>query len=292
MLRDQIDLYLDHLRVERGLSAHTLDAYARDLVFFLQHVPENREPTAEQLRGVIHAAAQAGLSARSRARLLSAMRGFYKFRLRERIISENPLDLLDAPRLDRTVPRVLSEEEVERLLGAAAGQTPREMRDRAMLQLLYATGVRVSELVGLPITALHLDEGYILAFGKRAKERPIPIGSEANQALREYLAGARQELLGACTSAYLFIARRGRPMTRQGFWKLLQSYARKAGIRTAFSPHTLRHSFATHLLAHGADLRSIQLMLGHADLSTTEIYTRVARERLRDVYRATHPRAQ
>ena len=291
MLIEQVDNYLDHLRAERGLSGHTLDSYGRDLQFFLRHIDPEREPVLDDLRNVIHAAAEAGLSPASRARLISALRGFYKFRLREKWITENPVELLDSPKLARKVPRVLSEEEVEVLLAAPNVDTTLGARDAAMLQVLYATGLRVSELISLELPNLRLDEGYLIVYGKRSKERPVPLGSTANQAVRDYLSAARLLLLGERQSTYVFVTKRGQPMTRQGFWKLLRGYSLQSGIRVSFSPHTLRHSFATHLLAHGADLRSVQMMLGHADLTTTQIYTHVARERLRHLYDAFHPRA-
>ena len=291
MLIEQADQYLDHLRAERGLSVHTLDSYARDLQFFLKHVAPEREPSLDDLRKVIEAAVESGLSPASRARIVSTLRGFYKFRLREKWITENPVELLDSPRLARKVPRVLTEEEVDALLAAPDTGTILGARDFAMLQVLYATGLRVSELVHLELPNLRLDEGYLIVFGKRSKERPVPLGSKANQAVRDYLASARLLLLGDRQSSYVFVTRRGQPMTRQGFWKLLRNHALRAAISVSFSPHTLRHSFATHLLAHGADLRSVQLMLGHADLTTTQIYTHVARERLRHLYDTAHPRA-
>ncbi len=293
-LAEQVDIYLDHLRAERGLSAHTLEAYARDLGFFLRHLQTESEPNLAELRAVFDAADEAGLTARSRARLLSALRGFYRFRLREKWITENPLDLIDAPKLPRGLPKALSEDDVETLLSAPETASPLGMRDYAMLQVLYATGLRVSELVHLEMTNLRLDEGYLIVMGKRSKERPVPLGTQANIALREYLASSRPLLLAEHgSSPFVFVTQRtGGAMTRQGFWKLLRGYALKTGIRASFSPHTLRHSFATHLLAHGADLRSVQLMLGHVDLTTTQIYTHVTRERLRGIYDTAHPRAR
>jgi integrase/recombinase XerD len=285
-----VDQYLDHLRAERGLSAHTLDGYARDLRFFAARAGAG-EPTAATVRAVLDTAADAGLGARSRARMLSALRGFFKFRIREGLATESPADLLASPKLPRTLPRTLSENEIDKLLAAPDRATPLGLRDAAMFQVLYATGMRVSELTGLEMGNLRLDEGYLVVFGKRSKERPIPIGKAANGAVRAYLAAARSLLLGEQASPHLFVTRQGGAMTRQGFWKLLKSYAVRAGIRTKFSPHTLRHSFATHLLAHGADLRSVQIMLGHADLTTTQIYTHVTRERLRQIHKEHHPRA-
>ena len=284
------DQYLDHLRAERGMSAHTLDAYARDLRFFAARWGA-QEPTLDMLRDLFDEAAALGLGPRSRARMLSALRGFFKFRVREGLAKENPVDLLASPKLPRTLPRTLSEAEIERLLAAPDRATAQGLRDAAMLQVLYATGVRVSELVKLEAVNLRLDEGYLIVFGKRGKERPVPVGRAANEAVRAYLETARSALLGERTSPHLFVTRRGGAMTRQAFWKLLKIYARAAAVRTPFSPHTLRHSFATHLLAHGADLRSVQIMLGHADLTTTQIYTHVTRERLRQIHKLHHPRA-
>jgi integrase/recombinase XerD len=290
-LANDIDGYLEHLLAERGLSRHSLEAYARDLQFLLRHTEKGLEPGLADFHNVFQAASDAGLSARSRARMLSAFRGFYKYRLREKSVTENPLELIDAPRLPRTIPRVLSEEDVEQLLQAPPDDTLLGVRDRAMLQTLYATGLRVSELINLEITGLRLDEGYLIAFGKRGKERPVPLGTEANDAVRTYLGATRDIILGRHSSPHVFVTERGKPMTRQGFWKLLKGHALRAGISTRFSPHTLRHSFATHLLAHGADLRSVQIMLGHVDLTTTQIYTHVTKERLRELYDRLHPRA-
>lgn len=286
-----LDLYLDHLRAERGLSPHTLEGYARDLAFFAEIFGAG-EPDLAALREAVQRAAAAGLGARSRARMISALRGYYKFRLREGLVRDNPVELLELPKTPRGLPKTLSEAEVERLLAAPSLDEPRGRRDAAMLQVLYATGVRVSELVGLELANLRLDEGYLIVFGKRAKERPVPLGREANAALRGYIETDRPTLLGPRPSPYVFVTRRGGPMTRQAFWKLLRGYALKAAIATRFSPHTLRHSFATHLLSHGADLRSVQIMLGHADLTTTQIYTHVSRERLRRIHADYHPRAK
>lgn len=286
-----IDLYLDHLRAERGLSAHTLEGYARDLRTWAHTLPAG-EPELDDLRRALGRAAESGLGARSRARMISALRGYYKFRVREGMVRENPVELLELPRLTRGLPKTLGEGEVERLLSAPNQAQALGLRDYAMFQVLYATGVRVSELVTLELVNLRLDEGYLVVFGKRGKERPVPLGREANAALRTYLENGRRSLLGERASPYVFVTKLGGPMTRQAFWKLLKRYALKAAIRTNFSPHTLRHSFATHLLAHGADLRSVQIMLGHADLTTTQIYTHVTRERLRQVHAEFHPRAK
>jgi integrase/recombinase XerD len=287
-----IDLYLDHLRAERGLSEHTLEAYARDLLFFGSRLPDGEELSLARARDILEQAAAVKLGPRSRARMISALRGFYRFRLREGLIGDNPVELLEAPRLPKALPKTLTEEQVERLLAAPDLSARLGLRDVAMLQVLYATGLRVSELVHLELANLRLDEGYLVVFGKRSKERPIPLGRVANSALRQYIAEERLLLLGERQSPYVFVTQRGGAMTRQGFWKLLKGYARKADINVEFSPHTLRHSFATHLLAHGADLRSVQIMLGHADLTTTQIYTHVSRERLRQLHAQFHPRAR
>jgi integrase/recombinase XerD len=225
------------------------------------------------------------------ARWLVAVRRFYAWLVAEGMVAENPTTHLESPRPWRSLPKVLASVEVEALLAAPDREKPLGARDSAMLEVLYATGMRVSELVGLRLRDLHLDAGYLRCIGKGSKERIIPLGAEARTALHRYLDGARDALLGATTSNGLFLNRRGGSLTRQGFWKILKGHGRKAGIRTPFSPHTLRHSFATHLLENGADLRSVQVMLGHSDISTTQIYTHVNRERLRRLYRDFHPRA-
>ncbi len=292
MLTDEIDAYLEHLQLERGLSKLTLEAYRRDLGFLVESIDKGQtDLSSDDLRACVARAVEVGLAPRSRARLLSAVRGLCKFRVREGFSSVDPSEQVDRPKIAPKLPRYLSEAEVEKLLSAPDTGEPRGVRDLAMLHMLYATGLRVSELVNVEAVNLRLDDGYVIVFGKRGKERPVPLGREANAAIREYLSHARGILIGENHSPFAFVTRLGKPMTRQGFWKLLGQYARKADIRTPFSPHTLRHSFATHLLAHGADLRSVQLMLGHTDLSTTQIYTHVTRERLRQVHKEFHPRS-
>jgi integrase/recombinase XerD len=225
------------------------------------------------------------------ARWIVAVRGFFAHMVAEGVIDESPATNLEPPRVWRSLPRVLSFAEVEALLGAPDASDPRGQRDRAMLEVLYATGLRVSELVQLRLGDLHLDAGYLRCLGKGSKERVVPLGGEADARLQSYLAEARPALLQGKRTDFLFVSPRGGAMTRQGFWKIIKRYGRSAGISTPLSPHVVRHSFATHLLENGADLRAVQIMLGHADISTTQIYTHVNRERLRRIYDDFHPRA-
>ncbi len=292
--RGPIAAYLEHLTAERGLAANTISAYRRDLEILTRALPnagQLERARADDLLRVLRRLRVEGRSPRSLARWLVAVRGFFAFLVHEGIAHEDPTAHLEAPRTWRSLPHVLSGGEVERLLAAPDPAEPRGGRDAAMLEVLYATGVRVSELVGLKLRDLHVDAGYIRCMGKGSKERVVPIGATASRALRAYLAAGRPALVGPKRPESLFVNRAGASLSRQGFWKILRAYGRKAGIRTPLSPHTLRHSFATHLLEHGADLRSVQLMLGHADISTTQIYTHVNRERLRKLYREFHPRA-
>jgi integrase/recombinase XerD len=231
-----------------------------------------------------------GLSPRSIARALAAVRGFYEHLVVTGERADNPAVNLLPPKLWRTLPNVLSEDEVEALLAAPDVETPLGMRDRAMFELLYATGLRVSELVGLKLPQLRLDVGFLVAFGKGSKERVVPVGEQAEHWVKRYLSEIRPELAQGRHQA-VFVNHRGAEMTRMGFWKILRKHGLEAGIRTSFSPHTLRHSFATHLLEHGADLRAVQTMLGHSDISTTEIYTHVHKERLKSLYEKFHPRS-
>jgi integrase/recombinase XerD len=232
-----------------------------------------------------------GRSPRSVARWLVAVRAFFTWLLAEGVVTEDPTAHLDPPKTWRPLPRVLRAEEVEGLLAAPERERPRGLRDAAMLEVLYATGLRVSELCGLRLRDLHLDGGYLRCTGKGDKERVVPLGEEACAALRRYLGDARPALLSGRRSEVVFLSGRGAALSRQWFWKTIKNYGRRAGITTALSPHVVRHSFATHLLEHGADLRSIQVLLGHADISTTQIYTHVNRERLRRIYEDFHPRA-
>ncbi len=286
--------YLAALVVERGLAGHSVAAYRNDLAAFGQWLAgQDREATnceRADLRRYLTAMRGRGLSARSAARALAALRGFYRYLLERDVATQDPTLELETPRLIRPLPRFLSAEEVEALLGAPDVDTPLGLRDRAMIETLYATGVRVSELVGLRLGQLRLDPGYVRVMGKGSKERIVPVGSAARAWLARYLESARPRL-DTRRRDEVFLTVRGEGMSRQHFWGLLGRYGRRAGVTTHLSPHVLRHSFATHLLEHGADLRAVQAMLGHADISTTEIYTHITRERLRQLYDAKHPRA-
>jgi integrase/recombinase XerD len=291
-----LDSFLAYLHAERGLAARTVEAYATDLAEYLAELQQRGVHSAESITAAhvnqhLGALAARGLSARSRARHLASLRVFHRFLVAERHLVDDATALVETPRMARRLPVTLSLAEVEALLDAPRLQTPEGLRDRAMLALLYATGLRVSELVSLPVEALRLDAGFLVARGKGSKERVVPVGNRALEAVRSYLAHGRMELLRGRSAGALFVTRRGTSFTRQGFWKLLCRYARAAGIRKRVSPHKLRHSFATHLVERGADLRSVQAMLGHADLATTQIYTHVDATRLRGVYDRAHPRS-
>jgi integrase/recombinase XerD len=287
--------YLRHLEVERRMAANTLAAYARDLRRLVTFARTEGHSVASlsraDLETFVRDVMTSGLSPTSTARLVAATRGFYRFlRLIDRVAA-NPAEDLQAPRTFTALPRFLSLEEVDALLAAPDLTGPRGIRDRALIEVLYATGLRVSELVALRIADVHLDQGCVQCMGKGRKERLVPIGDSAVAWVRRYLAEARPALVGPRDSPWLFVnARRGGRLTRGGFWKLLKGHGRTAGLRVRLSPHVLRHSFATHLLERGADLRAIQAMLGHADLSTTQIYTHVLEARLRQVYDTFHPR--
>ncbi|MGD8878435.1 MAG: site-specific tyrosine recombinase XerD, partial [Syntrophobacterales bacterium] len=244
-----------------------------------------------EIMAFLSQAQEQGLAPRSRARLLSAMRGFFKFMVRDSHLKKSPVANLTSPRLRRQLPTVLSVAEVERLLAQPNSDLPLGQRDAAMLELLYGTGLRVTELITLAVGRVNLEVGFLVARGKGSKERIVPMGEVATEAVQSYTLESRPRLLKGRVSDILFVSNRGTAMTRQGFWKLLKKYGRQAGMEKSLTPHTLRHSFATHLLERGADLRSVQMMLGHADISTTQIYTHVAREKLREVHKKYHPRA-
>lgn len=290
-----LDTFCDALWLEDGLSPRTLESYRRDLAQFFAWLAERGGEPLTVGKGEIeqflaHRTLGQGVAARSLARQLSALKRFYRFCLREGWRLDDPTLIVEPPRLPRSLPKSLTEADVEALLGAPDTQTALGLRDRAMLEMLYAAGFRVSELVQLPMAAVSLDMGVVRIFGKGGKERLVPVGEVALDWLRAYLQRARPELLGRRTSDALFVTARGGAMTRQAFWYLIKRYAVQADVRTALSPHTLRHAFATHLLNHGADLRVVQMLLGHADISTTQIYTHVARERLKQLHAAHHPR--
>jgi len=295
-METHLDLYLDYLTVEKGLAANTRASYSADLLKFLSYLKDTGIDDWSQVRfpeiiAFLSRAQEQGLAPRSRARLLSAMRGFFKFMVRDSHLQKSPVANLTSPRLRRQLPTVLSVAEVEQLLAQPNPDLPLGQRDAAMLELLYGTGLRVTELITLTVGRVNLEVGFLVAHGKGAKERIVPMGETATQAVQSYTLGSRPRLLKGRMSEILFVSNRGTAMTRQGFWKLLKKYGRQAGMQKSLTPHTLRHSFATHLLERGADLRSVQMMLGHADISTTQIYTHVARERLREVHKKYHPRA-
>ena len=290
-----VDRYINYLLVEKGLSATTIDAYSADLSRYTAYLTASGaggvsdNDTQLLLRYLIDMRDE-GLTPRSRARHLVSIRGFYRFLVQEKILPADPAALIDLPKSGLRLPDVLSVEEVKRLLDAPDMTRPAGFRDAAMLEMLYAAGLRVSELIRLKLLDVNLEAGFVRVFGKGARERVVPIGKHARDKLEEYLASFRPQLLKQSSSAYLFIARAGKPMTRQGFWKLLKKYALQADILKTVSPHSLRHSFASHLLEGGADLRTVQIMLGHVDIATTQIYTHVARDQLKKMHRRYHPR--
>ncbi len=289
-----LDRYLDGLLVERGLSRHTVDAYRRDLVRLAGNLEDGGGDllvaTVDQLGQHLRRLRREGLSPRSISRALVSMRRFYAFLVNEGDRDDNPAVNLYPPRLPRRLPKVLREEQVEALLRAPDTSRAPGVRDRAMIELLYATGLRVSEMVGLERSQLQLEAGFLIAFGKGAKERVVPVGESAETWLQRYLKEVRPAMAKGRHDV-VFVSYRGSGLTRQGFWKLLRNYGRGAGIPD-LSPHVLRHSFATHLLEHGADLRAVQVMLGHANITTTQIYTHIHEHRLRTLYDQYHPRAR
>ncbi len=290
-----VDRYLDFLVVEKGLAAQTLEAYSSDLIRYMRFLAAGGQEGVSEadtpliLKYLIAMRADE-LNARSRARHLVSIRGFYRFLVQEGILVSDPSRLIDLPKSGLKLPDVLTIGEVKRLLDAPAGAKAAGSRDAAMLELLYAAGLRVSELIGLKLQDVNLTGGYVRVFGKGAKERVVPIGQYAQEKIRSYTAGPRETLLKGRLSVYLFVARAGKPLSRQGFWKLIKRYGRQAGLTKVITPHTLRHSFASHLLEGGADLRAVQTMLGHADIATTQIYTHVARDHLKYLHHKFHPR--
>ncbi len=288
-----LDDYIQHLRVERGLSKHTVDGYAHDLVRFGAWLADERaslDATDEaRVAGYLVTLSQEGLSARTQARALSAIRGFFRFLVQEGRHRCDPTELLEGPRLLRKLPDILNRDEVLQLLEAPTGSKPNRVRDRAMLHTMYAAGLRVTELIELDLANVNLEEGFVSALGKGNKRRIVPIGAHARVAIAEYLAKVRPKWARPASRA-CFVTARGKAMTRQAFWSSLKKYARATGITKPISPHKLRHSFATHLLTGGADLRSVQTMLGHVDISTTQIYTHVTGDHLRKMHERYHPR--
>ena len=291
---DVLKLFLDYLSVEKGLSANTILSYGRDLEKYLLFLNKERidwsRADEEKLVRFIHQQSLAGLQARSRARLISALKSFYRFLVLDGLVKKDPVANLSSPKTWLSLPKYLTVEEVNALLRQPDDKDLHGLRDRAMLEVLYASGLRVTELIQLRPKDLNLDDGYLICRGKGGKERVVPLGRSAAAATKRYIEEGRPQLQKKPAEA-LFLTRLGDPFTRQGFWKLLREHALKAGLAPKISPHILRHSFATHLLERGADLRSVQLMLGHSQITTTQIYTHVSRERLRQVYDRYHPRA-
>ncbi|MEM9729064.1 MAG: site-specific tyrosine recombinase XerD [Myxococcota bacterium] len=290
---EALDDYIQHVRVERGLSRHTVDGYAHDLGRFGAALVNDNlaldQADEVTVAGYLVTLSHQGLSARTQARALSSLRGFFRFLVQEGRLERDPTELLEGPRLLQKLPEVLSEDEILRLLAAPSGDKPNRVRDRAMLHTMYAAGLRVTELVDLDLGDVNLREGFVSALGKGNKRRIVPVGDHARDALATYLADVRPRWAKPSSRA-CFVTARGKSMTRQSFWALVRKYARAAGIDKAISPHKLRHSFATHLLAGGADLRAVQTMLGHADISTTQIYTHVSGDQLRKMHERYHPR--
>ncbi len=287
------DQFINHLRVERGLADNTIRSYTHDLTRFFRFLEHrNLSPLRAERDHIIEYINLLNtlLSARSIARSLSTLKMFYRFLISEGRIKDSPVRLLESVKLPSRLPRILTYQEVDLLLAEPDPSTILGMRDRAMLELLYATGLRVSELTGLNFVNINLDAGYVRTVGKGAKERMIPMGEKAREALQTYISEGRPGLVKGKNLSRIFVNRRGQPISRQGFWKIIKKYGMMAGIKKKITPHRLRHSFATHLLEGGADLRSVQVMLGHADISTTQIYTQVSRGRLKQVHEKYHPR--
>lgn len=294
-MNQYLDLFLNYLLVEKGLAMNSLDSYGRDMVRYLDFLEGRGCVDPSGVRSVdvadfLASLKERGLAPRSRARALSSVRMFHRFLLVEGYAEVNPTAIIEAPKTVAKLPQVLTGREVEALLAAPGDDSTIDIRDRAMLELLYATGLRVSELVGLGLRDVNVTAGYLMAFGKGGKERLVPMGESACAAVSRYLSDTRPAMDRDGANRYLFLTRLGDRMTRQAFWNIIKKRALEAGVRKNISPHTLRHSFATHLLENGADLRSVQTMLGHADLSTTQIYTHVTRERLKRLHEQFHPR--
>lgn len=295
MLEGWLQEFLDYLQVERGLASNTISAYRSDIVHFISFFRKRRYDVPQGLRDGILAylldLQRAGFTAATVARRLAALKAFFGFLTRVDYLSEEPTAELNSPKLMQRLPRVLTPEEVEKILVVPRCNTPAGLRDRAMLELAYATGIRVSELVGLNLDNINFEAGFVRVLGKGARERMVPLGRIAQRCLQEYLERGRPFLSGGKSSMALFINRHGERLTRQAFWKMLKKYAKMGGVHKKLSPHTLRHSFATHLLENGADLRVVQELLGHADISTTQVYTHLTGKWIREVYDVSHPRA-
>jgi integrase/recombinase XerD len=288
--------YLDYLIVEKGLSDNSLTSYSADLAQYLSFLEKNKIKRLDDADAAVILAwmvslAKKGLSAKSRARHLIAVRGLYRYLLNEQLVSCNPVKGIDIPKTGLSLPKIMSTKEVIELLEVPDTRKPRELRNLSMLEIMYGAGLRVSELVALQLQDVNLDANFVRVMGKGAKERMVPIGSQARKTTQCWISEGRPILLKNIPSPFLFVARAGRPMTRQSFWKIIKKYAAQAGLNQEITPHTLRHSFATHLLEGGADLRSVQTMLGHSDISTTQIYTHISKEYLKKMHQKFHPRS-
>ena len=294
-MNEIIDEYLNFLTVEKGVSRNTLDAYSRDLSRYMSFIHSSgikamADVTPDDVISYLAQIKKDGLNARSANRALAAIRGFYKFLIREKKIDTNPVAKIEQSKVWSRLPDTLNKEEMNLLLGAPGLKTPHAIRDTAMMELMYATGIRVSEIITLTMNSINWQVGYLVVMGKGSKERIVPIGRSAYNCLHEYVNYARPGFVKEHATNTLFLNKSGRGLTRQGFWKILKKYAMKAGMQKKVHPHIFRHSFASHLLEGGADLRSVQTMLGHADISTTQIYTHITRERLKHIHKKYHPR--
>ena len=290
-----IDDFINYLAVERGLAKNTLMAYRRDLNKYVQHlekinIRDSQSVVRDHITKFMYEEKNQGLSATSICRSLAAIKMYHRFLVRERLAKEDPTHLIDTPKIWKRIPDVLTIAEVEAMISAAQGKSWQGIRDKAILELFYASGMRVSELSDLKVDGINFEVGYVRCIGKGSKERIIPIGKRSREAVQNYLDKVRKKLAKDKASMNLFLSRLGKRISRQSLWKIIKLYARKANIKKIIKPHALRHSFATHLLEHGADLRSVQEMLGHSDISTTQIYTHVDRERLKTVHKEFHPR--
>ncbi len=288
--------YLDYLAIEKGLSNNSLEAYSHDLIDFTSSIQKQdskdiKSITSKDIRSYISFLRRQSLSSKSIIRKIASLKGFFKYLQIKGVIEENPVVNIESPKIWKQLPHTLNITEVALLLCQPDTKTPAGIRNQAMLEILYGSGLRVSELIELTTNSINLEVGFLRCFGKGSKERVVPIGEVAMKWIRDYLEHARPLILKNSTSEHLFITRSGKKMTRQGFWKIVKKYALKAGIKKTISPHTLRHSFASHLLEGGADLRSVQALLGHSDISTTQIYTHLTTEKIREIYRKHHPRA-
>jgi integrase/recombinase XerD len=295
-MKDLLENFLEYLSVERGLAKNTIAAYNRDLksyIFYLRtkNITNIEHTNRTTIVSYLLIMQKKGKASSSISRACAAIKSFYQFLFKERIIDEDPTINLDSPKLEHRLPKVLTVEEVEKLLCQPDMSNPLGMRDKSMLELLYATGMRVSELISIAVEDVNLEMGFLRCTGKGSKERIVPVGTIAVEYLEHYITNARKTILNGKKSNILFLNRQGNNMTRQGFWKIIKKYSRQAGVNKQITPHTLRHSFATHLLENGADLRAVQEMLGHADISTTQIYTHITRNKIKEVYDKTHPRA-